>query len=616
MADDDKQGDGFDPWAELESTPGPDAEGGFEFAFDEAAEPQDGELPPAPPSAELDAVVGGTADVDAGFGGSDEEISDWLADVADGEVEPTPLGVFSGDDDVTSADVGDPEAVRVGFGESGIIDDDPPISATDSDGAESPAAADSFGWDDGEIESAVESAPFGVVGAEPDEPGGEATEFEDTDFMAATTDAEPDNGGFAGAAGDLAMAAAGGAAAIVTGTKPTRSQRARKGGLGQIIGIALGGLLALPITFAILIWGFRKDPLQIVRNVPESMAFLFPQELVSGGRSSPVGLGAAPTLDDVPEVVDAGGPGETPEPPIPAEPAGEPPMQPDGETIVAVDAVPDETPAEPGVMPDDGQTPLPAEPAAALGAVVADAASEPADAPLPDAAAADPFAGLAAPLPLTSEPLAAVVPQESPPPSPVPEPLDLSAVESAVAAADEALLAVEAAADDVDPDPARQARRRNRLLVEWYRRVSLVAEELATLERLAADTGRPLEGPPEAVARLQAAAVADPARLGDLARLARDWLAYRGRSTSGIVIPAVLSGVRHVGPYWCSTVTVSETGDRARELVVISRSEPAATPGETVLVTGLIVDGDTLWASDVRPAAAGAAPTIDPFAAP
>jgi hypothetical protein len=35
-----------------------------------------------------------------------------------------------------------------------------------------------------------------------------------------------------------------------------------------------------------------------------------------------------------------------------------------------------------------------------------------------------------------------------------------------------------------------------------------------------------------------------------------------------------------------------------------------------VLVTGLIVDGDTLWASDVRPAAAGAAPTIDPFAAP
>jgi hypothetical protein len=310
MADDDKQGDGFDPWAELESTPGPDAEGGFEFAFDEAAEPQDGELPPAPPSAELDAAVGGTADADAGFGGSDEEISDWLADVADGEIEPTPLGVFSGDDDVTSADVGDPDAVRVGFGESGIIDDDPPISATDSDGAESPAAADSFGWDDGEIESAVESAPFGVVGAEPDEPGGEATEFEDTDFMAATTDAEPENGGFAGAAGDLAMAAAGGAAAIVTGTKPTRSQRARKGGLGQIIGIALGGLLALPITFAILIWGFRKDPLQIVRNVPESMAFLFPQELVSGGRSSPVGLGAAPTLDDVPEVVDAGGPGD------------------------------------------------------------------------------------------------------------------------------------------------------------------------------------------------------------------------------------------------------------------------------------------------------------------
>lgn len=647
MADDDKQGDGFDPWAELESTPGPDSEGGFDFAFDEAAESQGGELPPTPPSAEhptdYDVVAGGASDADVAFGGSDDEISDWLADVADAEVEPTSLGVFSGDDDATFSDVGDPDAVRVGFGESGILDDDAAVSATDPDGVEAPAAADTFGWGEVEIESPVESAPFGVVGADLDDHGGEAAEFD-----AAAVGEEPDDGGFAGGAGDLAMAAAGGAAAIVTGTKPPSRQRATKGGLGQIIGIALGGLLALPITFAILIWGFRKDPLQIVRHVPESMAFLFPQELVAGGRPMSPGVGGGPTLDDVPAVASVEDAAAIQEESVPQEPVGEPVPQPDGQDLAAVDGAAVATPTDP-VMPVDAADPegsvadtplepMPAEPAGESAAATASVdAPMPADTPLPNdaplpadafmpadaplqaaAATIDPFAGLAAPLPLASEPLATVAPQEAvPPPSPEPEPLDLSAVEGAVAAADEAFRAVEAAAADVDPDPVRHARRRNRLLVEWYRQVSLVAEELAAVERQAADTGRPLDGPPEAVSRLQAAAVGDAARLGDLARLSRDWLAYRSRSTSGIMLPAVLSGVRHVGPYWCSTVTVADAGDRTRDLVVISRSEPAVAPGETVLVTGLIVDGDTLWASDVRPAAAAAAATTeDPFAAP
>jgi len=623
MADDDKQGDGFDPWADLEPTPGSEPESGFEFAFEEAVEPQGEEPPPASAEHPLDhdIAAAGAGDADAGFVGSDEDISDWLADVADAEVEPTPLGLFSGDDEATPADVGDPEAVRVGFGESGIIDDDAPASATDPDDVASPATADAFGWDEVEVESTVESAPFGVVGAEPDDHGGEEVEF---DATAQATD--PDDVGFTGVAGDLAAAAAGGAAAIVTGTKPAGRQRARKGGLGQIIGIALGGLLALPITFAILIWGFRKDPLQIVRHVPESMAFLFPQELVAGVRPAPA-VGDGPTLDDVPAVASADEAAVIHEEPVSQEQPGEPATQADGQDLVAMVAPQAETsadtPADPVMSSDtaasDGSVadavldPLTTEPAgesAAGGDPLAVAA------PMPDAAAVDPFADLAAPLPLASEPLAPVAPQEPAAP-PSPEPLDLSAVESAVAAADEAFRAVEAVGDDVDPDPARQARRRNRLLVDWYRQVSVVAEELAALERLAADTGRPLEGPPEAVARLQAAAVGDTARLGDLSRLARDWLAYRGRSTSGVMMPAVLAGVRHVGPYWCSTVMVGEAGDRTRELVVISRSEPAVALGETVLVTGLIVDGDTLWASDVRPAAAAVeTTTIDPFAAP
>jgi hypothetical protein len=35
---------------------------------------------------------------------------------------------------------------------------------------------------------------------------------------------------------------------------------------------------------------------------------------------------------------------------------------------------------------------------------------------------------------------------------------------------------------------------------------------------------------------------------------------------------------------------------------VLSRSEPSAVPGETVLVTGLVIDEGVLWASEVRPA--------------
>ena len=245
---------------------------------------------------------------------------------------------------------------------------------------------------------------------------------------------------------------------------------------------------------------------------------------------------------------------------------------------------------------------------------VAVAATGPTDSPAPSV---DPFGDLAPVMPSPSEPAALVEPQVVDVPTmPEPEPLDLSAIDAAVAAADEASAAVEASDADADPDPVRQTQRRNRLLVEWYRQLSHVAEELSSLERVAADGGRPLDGPPESVARLQEALVGDPSRVDDLARLSRDWLAYKGRSTSGIVMPGVLAGTRNVGPYWCSTVTVAAAGDLTRDVAVISRSEPAAVPGDAVLVTGLIVDGDTLWASDVRPAAADAATTIDPFAAP
>ena len=55
---------------------------------------------------------------------------------------------------------------------------------------------------------------------------------------------------------------------------------------------------------------------------------------------------------------------------------------------------------------------------------------------------------------------------------------------------------------------------------------------------------------------------------------------------------------------------VQDVADRAlkpaRDLVVLTRAEPAVAPGDEVMITGLAVDGDTLWATELR-AAGGAA---------
>jgi hypothetical protein len=85
-------------------------------------------------------------------------------------------------------------------------------------------------------------------------------------------------------------------------------------------------------------------------------------------------------------------------------------------------------------------------------------------------------------------------------------------------------------------------------------------------------------------------------------------------------MPATFSGVRRVGPYWCSRVSIAEAGGATRELSVISRVEPAAAPGDAVVIMGLVMDGGVLWASDLRSAAAGdepaAAVEADPFGRP
>lgn len=53
----------------------------------------------------------------------------------------------------------------------------------------------------------------------------------------------------------------------------------RKQSAGSVIGVIVGGLLALPIVLVILLWGFRRDDFGVARMLPEPLVFLVPAEL-------------------------------------------------------------------------------------------------------------------------------------------------------------------------------------------------------------------------------------------------------------------------------------------------------------------------------------------------
>lgn len=572
MTGDDKHDeDGLDPWAELESAENPnlDPEGGFEQ-----------------PEAEQ----------------SDALVSDWLTDDTDVDGDASaPLGVFVPDELPDETPDQEPDGVP---DLAGFLPESIEVDAADD-------PADGVGHH--------------AVIADMTETGVEATD----DSEQAT------------------------AATVVPVTLPPEpSVRKKKGGWGQLAGVVFGGLLAIPVTLGILIWGLRQDPLNLVKHVPESAAFLFPAELRgSEGRSlpPPVGDVMAPTLDDVPVVA-------VDEPPMPDASQTDDPELGSGDTAdtasvpdavdLAVTVPPNESEPESPVMQPDGDKPD------------SSAATEPPDGlSLSEPAAVEPSTGSETAMPDDTA-VAAVAPADShlPDPLEVPAPivpaeptmsqslgepagdegapLDFAPIEESAASARTALEAL--AAVDREPhvatDPARD-RERTVLLVDWYRQLAAVAEAHAGLERAAADFGRPLAGSPEALRAVQREIVADPGRLEQLARLSRNWFSYPGRQTSGVMLPAVMAGTRQVGPYWCSTVTMAEADGRTRDIAVVSRTEPAAVPGDAVLVTGLIIDGDVVWASDVGPAtqeglaAAGfdaaaeaesatEPPVADPFAAP
>jgi len=404
-----------------------------------------------------------------------------------------------------------------------------------------------------------------------------------------------------------------GAAVAATGVASSGPATAKKkgSGLGQMVGVVLGGLMALPITYAILIWGFQKDPFKLGKQVPSQLAFLLPQKLQPGYKPpSKAGAGpsldAAPSLDDLPSV-DAASPPTTPEPEASAAAElveGKPAES--AESAQPVDSEPMKTAVVSGSS---------AEPAASAETSQPAESAEPVSKPVGDAVATDNAVVAPATMPAPSS-LAALPPTDAlsgldalvadaavatPAPAAVAAalpPLDLTGVETAAESAAEAFESLDALTDPVTPD-------RDRLLVVWYKRLARLGEELARLETMAADSGRPLSPTPAVAADLLDRICVSDTAVADLDRLGGMWLTSQKRRADGVSLVVTLGPARQVGPYWSTrgVVAGAQADGTGRSLSIISRLAPPADTGDRVLVSGVMFDGDAVWAADMRPVA-------------
>jgi hypothetical protein len=629
---------------------GADDKGGdFSFAFDELGdEPAASIQPPVeePPVdhsiiASMHDAAAEAAEPEEGgedlFGG-DAALGDGQADSSANEI---PLAVFPPPDTEAAG-----SEILIGTGRSGIISmTEAADDQADDDFADGHFADDDFDDKDIAHELGLADVEGEPLAAETHEPGGDfeqSPEFgepaghpfsEDVSFDAAMTGGEfpfADSEQVEPSAHDIesgtesgletgqddpasipltaAVAAAGAAvAAAKPGAKPS-SPRKKGGGLGQMVGVVLGGLMALPITYAILIWGFHKDPFKFGKKAPPQLAFLLPQKLQPGYKPPrkaepvPPGLEGAPSLDDLPAVDEAAvqeadQPAETdvaePATGQPAEPADEPMALADTATepAEALNPVASTEPAEPAEPAESGE---PATEAASES--VADAgASSPAMASAPGLGALPPSDALPGLDALLIDADATAVPAPAVAAAALP-PLDLSGVDAAAEQAAQAFEALEAISDPADPA-------RDRLLVGWYKRLAQLGEELVSLETIAADSGRPLSQTPAAAAALFERICGSDTAMADLDRLGRMWLTKQKQRADGVALLATLDGSRQVGPYWSTRAFVSgaNADGTDRSIAIISRLPPPADAGARVVVSGVMFDGDAVWAADVRP---------------
>ena len=682
--DDDKQVPDPDPWAGLD-VGGADGEAEeMTFSFEEFTEPVadeplggPGALASAPEEHGADAADSRDAfpdeptprDVplavfppaDAGDSDLDQAPAEFgAADVDRDPAGPSPVLSFSAGEapeaadqagesawDAALAEVGDDaDSVRDDAGFAAEAFDDrrlaEELAAMDDDAdAAAPSDAADFGDLDADSSTPSEDLSFDTVAGTAASPFADRSDDGPFEQMAVGDDAFPAVAGEASESeGDAvasipltaAVAAASGQAAASAG-KPKK----KSSGFGTALGVVGGGLLALPLTYAILLWGLQKDPFKLGRHLPQS---ILPTAVRAGAKparkraAAPV-LDAARSLDSLP-VADAESAAATQPAVEQATAAADPAPGAASEEEAGGEAKPEMAtattepshPASNDAAPPPAVEPAgtPAEPATVAVAVPAPSIAPPSDlAPPPDIT---PPSALAVPTP--SEPLApaaepavpaaaAAMPKEdalasldalvakpatelpaAPPAAPPAEPLsplDVTAVEDATATVAEAL-------DSIEAHPADDTVGRDRLLVGCYRRLAKLGEELVRLQTEAFDSGRPVEATPAAAAGLLDRIATSDRTLADIETLGGMWITSATRRADGASLVADVVATRQVGPYWSTKVLVpaGNADGSAREVSVISREAPPveAATGR-VLVTGVLFDGGAFWAADIRP---------------
>jgi hypothetical protein len=102
-----------------------------------------------------------------------------------------------------------------------------------------------------------------------------------------------------------------------------------------MVGVVLGGLLAIPVTLAILLFGFQRDPLHVTPKVPDGLRFLLPSRFRSAGmdrRTDQTIFGPGRlTLDQIPTPDTAAAAADEPDPGPGVPPAPAPTIVDEGE---------------------------------------------------------------------------------------------------------------------------------------------------------------------------------------------------------------------------------------------------------------------------------------------
>lgn len=219
-----------------------------------------------------------------------------------------------------------------------------------------------------------------------------------------------------------------------------------------------------------------------------------------------------------------------------------------------------------------------------------------------------PRAAMPMPPPLPSPPV--TLPREEAVTDPILDAAERAALTMAAARADVMLAAVLDLPDDAPPNILAPA------LIEWYKSLASVADEAAALERDMATQGRDDDAIRLSVSTVASRIAANPRAIEQLTRLARQWMQSSRRTSDGVFLLGRLQSTRQAGSAWVSTVTLegeasdttsAESESSAENLqpaavTVLSRRKLGVPDGERVMVLGMLVSEDVVWAADGIPA--------------